>query len=190
LLSYPGINKPVFRRDGEEAPHRLSNFRRDLVSLLPRVRRFALALAGTRADAEDLVQSAVERALRAEGRWRDGGRLDSWMFKIVQNLWIDQRRANRTPKADLSEAMDLPGEDGREVVSRRAEVRAVRHAFDGLTPEQQAVVALVIVDGASYKEASEALGAPIGTIMSRLARARAAMVAQMSSDETSGEVSA
>jgi RNA polymerase sigma-70 factor (ECF subfamily) len=115
----------------------LSDFRRNLVILLPRLRRFALALAGSRADAEDLVQSAVERALKAEARWRDGGRLDSWMFKIVQNLWIDQRRRGRAPKSDLSEALHLVGEDGRDVVGARADLRDARAAFDGLPPEQK-----------------------------------------------------
>src|SRR6185503_8556545 len=142
----------------KRSPIPLSEFRTELVSLLPRLRRFALALSGSRADAEDLVQSAVERALRAESRWRDGGRMDSWMFKIVQNLWIDQRSAARTPKADLSEALELTGDDGRDVVGVRADLRAARAAYDGLPAEQKAVVALVIVDGAAYKEAAEILG--------------------------------
>ena len=73
----------------------MTGFRDDLVSLLPRLRRFALATTNSRHEAEDLLQTAVERALRHETSWQQGTRLDSWMFKIMQNLWLDELRAHR-----------------------------------------------------------------------------------------------
>ena len=154
-------------------------FREELVSLLPRLRRFALALAGQRDLAEDLLQSAVERALRNLNTFQTGRRLDSWMFKIMQNQWIDMRRANRNALTDGMVGIDPPGEDGRRVVEARDDVRAARAAFESLAEEQRAVLTLVVIEGLSYTEAADALGVPLGTIMSRLSRARAAMSSQM-----------
>jgi RNA polymerase sigma-70 factor, ECF subfamily len=155
-------------------------FRAELVSLLPRLRRFALALTGRQDSAEDLLHSAVERALRNWGAFESGRRLDSWMFKIIQNRWIDMRRAQK--HASLSEALgdgDLPGEDGREIVEMRDEMRAVRAAFGALTEDQRVVLALIVLEDLSYAQAAETLGVPIGTIMSRLSRARAALSTAM-----------
>ena len=154
-------------------------FRQELVSLLPRLRRFALALAGQRELAEDLLHSAVERALRNWGTFQTGRRLDSWMFKIMQNHWIDTRRTQASMKLEVLDDLDPPGEDGREVTENRDEIRVAREAFVALPEEQRAVMALVVLDDLSYAEAAEALNVPIGTIMSRLSRARAAMAALM-----------
>ena len=154
-------------------------FRQELVSLLPRLRRFALALAGRSDLAEDLLHSAVERALRNWGTFQTGRRLDSWMFKIMQNQWIDTRRAQAAAKMEDIEAIDLPGEDGRDIVETRDDVRAARTAFEALPEDQRAVLTLVVLDDLSYAEAAEALNVPIGTIMSRLSRARAGMSALM-----------
>src|SRR5271154_5851848 len=73
----------------------IETIRNQMAALLPRLRRFALSLAGNRADADDLVQDTIERALRNLHQWQEGTRLDSWMFRIAQNLWIDQTRARR-----------------------------------------------------------------------------------------------
>ena len=152
----------------------------ELVRHLPALRRFALSLCGSPADAEDLVQASIERALRAQEQWRAGTRLDSWLFRIAQNLWRDQKRAARRRMVDLEEAAGLSGEDGREIVGLRARLRAVQRAFAALPPEQQSVLAIVVLQGASYEDAAHALGVPKGTIMSRLARARAALAAKVS----------
>jgi RNA polymerase sigma-70 factor, ECF subfamily len=154
-------------------------FRRELVSLLPRLRRFAMALAGQRELAEDLLHSALERALRNWGTFQTGRRLDSWMFKIMQNHWIDTRRAAAGAQLHDLDDTEYVGEDGREVVEARDEVRAARRAFEALNEEQRTVLTLVVLDDLSYAEAAEALNVPIGTIMSRLSRARAAMAAHM-----------
>lgn len=154
-------------------------FRQELVSLLPRLRRFALALAGRSDLAEDLLHSAIERALRNWGSFQTGRRLDSWMFKIMQNHWIDTRRSQAGARLEDIDDIDLPGEDGRDVVEARDDVRAARVAFDALPDDQRTVLTLVVLDDLSYAEAADVLNVPIGTIMSRLSRARAGMSALM-----------
>lgn len=152
-----------------------NGLRQELLGHLPALRRFAFSLAGSRADAEDLVQASIERALRAQEHWREGSRLDSWLFKIAQNLWRDQKRAARRRTVELDEALELQGEDGREVVAQRAKLRAVERAFAELPEEQRAVLVAVVLQGCSYEQAAERLGVPKGTVMSRLARARQAL---------------
>lgn len=163
-------------------------FREELVALLPRLRRFATALAGNREAAEDLLQSAVERALRKRGSYDEGKRLDSWMFKIMQNLWFDMRRSASAATFVSGEGMDFAGEDGREIVETREELRLAREAFAALPEDQRAVVALVVLEGFSYAGAAEALDVPIGTVMSRLSRARANMATRAKGIQTIARV--
>jgi RNA polymerase sigma-70 factor (ECF subfamily) len=155
---------------------------RDLPDLLPRLRRFARGLAGSPDAADDLVQAACERALANRQQWQPGTRLDSWMFRIVQNLWIDRLRSEgrwRMAGADALES--LPANDMAGAVEMRLELAAVRRAIEALPAEQRAVLMLVTVDGRSYREAAEILDTPIGTVMSRLARARLALTKQRGS---------
>lgn len=154
-------------------------FRQELVALLPRLRRFARALAGGRDAAEDLLQAAVERALVRSESFDVGRRLDSWMFKLMQNLWFDMRRSSAFEPLYTSESQETRGEDGRDVVESREDLRLAREAFDALPVEQRSVMSLVVLDGMSYADAAEALDVPIGTIMSRLARARASVAAHV-----------
>lgn len=150
---------------------------RDLVALLPRLRRFARGLAGSLDAADDLVQAACERALANRAQWQPGTRLDSWMYRIVQNLWIDQMRSgNRWHQADEATLASLPANDMARAVEARIELAAVRSAIDALPPEQRAVLMLVTVEGQSYRDAAGILEIPIGTVMSRLARARLALI--------------
>jgi RNA polymerase sigma-70 factor (ECF subfamily) len=153
-------------------------FRNELVSLLPRLRRFSLALAGRRDAAEDLLQSAIERALRRRESYDRSRRLDSWMFKIMQNLWFDMRRQAASAAFVSDEGLEVAGEDGRDLIESRDELRRAREAFGALPEDQRAVVALVVLEGFSYAAAAEALDVPIGTVMSRLSRARSSMVAR------------
>ncbi len=153
-----------------------AEFRRDLVALLPRLRRFARALSGGSDTAEDLLQSAVERALTRGHSYDTRRRLDSWMFKLMQNLWFDMKRA-AGPAPLHSEEPDMLGEDGRQTVESRDDLRRAREAFDALPEDQRAVMTLVVLDGFSYADAAGVLDVPIGTIMSRLARARANVAA-------------
>lgn len=153
-------------------------FRSDLVALLPRLRRFAWALAGNPAAADDLVQTACIRALSSSGQWQPGTRLDSWMFRILQNLWIDERRRRMDNVTDaLGEEIDgLADEDDLEsrMVSKLS-LERVLAAMETLPEQARILIALVSIDGLSYKEAAEVLELPIGTVMSRLSRARLAL---------------
>lgn len=145
--------------------------RRDLVALLPRLRRFGRSLTGHREDADDLVQRAIERALIKSAQWQPGTRLDSWMFRIMQNGWIDEVRARRRHAQTF-----LPEEAGERVGAfdsgSHDDAIAVQQAMRQLSDEHRAVVALVLVEGLPYKEAAQVLEIPIGTLTSRLARAR------------------
>jgi RNA polymerase sigma-70 factor, ECF subfamily len=148
-----------------------------IIALLPRLRRFALTLTRHDEDADDLLQSTLERALGRLSSWREGTRLDSWMFKIMQNLWIDQTRSRRTRghQADDVDLSLLPGADGRQVMEDRLTVQSTLSAIMALPEDQRAVMLMVVVEGLSYKDAADVLDVPVGTVMSRLARARAAV---------------
>lgn len=145
--------------------------RDELASLLPRLRRFARALTRHREDADDLVQLAVERALRHAGQWEPGTRLDSWLFRIMKNAWIDEIRARGRRDEVL-----LPEEAGEQVgttpMDAHTTAMAVQQAMAQLHEDHRLAVALVLVEGLSYKEAAAVLDIPIGTLTSRLARAR------------------
>jgi len=146
-----------------------------LVAALPRLRRFARTLARNAHDADDLVQVAVERALSRIDQWRPGTSLLSWLFGIVRNAWLDEARARRRRLR-----LFTSDENGERVSDPGAQSNEQRVAIDAamarLPDEQRLVVGLVLVDGLSYKEAAEVLQVPIGTVTSRLARARATLI--------------
>ncbi|GGE54945.1 DNA-directed RNA polymerase sigma-70 factor [Agaricicola taiwanensis] len=146
----------------------------ELVVLLPRLRRFAVALSGEVTLADDLVQSACMRALAAANELAPGTRIDAWMFRIIRNIWIDELRRKRTtgPVEDVEARHDLVGDTGEARAMDRLTLQDVRQAIDRLPPEQREVLVLVCVEDMSYREAAEILGLPVGTVMSRLARAR------------------
>jgi RNA polymerase sigma-70 factor (ECF subfamily) len=99
------------------------------------------------------------------------------MYRIAQNIWLDRMRANkvRGETVDVDVVEELPGSDGRDVTESQLTLEEVDAALGRLPTEQRAVIALVCIEGVSYKEAAEITGVPIGTIMSRLARARQAL---------------
>lgn len=149
-------------------------FHKELVDLLPRLRRFARTLAGYPDQADDLVQAACAKALAKSHQWRAGTRLDSWMYRIVQTTWLDHCRSATFRQSHL-EAVDLETVADHGPVRRmedRRTLASVRQAVRGLTDQQRAVLGLVCVEGFSYREAADILGIPVGTVMSRLARAR------------------
>lgn len=153
------------------------DLRADIVGLLPRLRRFCHALARGADAGDDLCQATVERALARSGQFQPGTRMDSWMYRIAQNLMIDDHRRRRTRgvEIDVDEQFDLRGEDGVAVVERRSDLARARAALAALPEDQRVVMALVVIDGQSYRDAAAVLGVPIGTVMSRIARARAAI---------------
>ncbi len=155
-----------------------------IVALLPRLRAFALALARDGTAADDLVQGCCERALRGLASYQPDSRLDSWLFRILHNLWIDSHRRRR-PQVPLDEPgleAALAGEDGRVTLEARSTMAATRRAIASLPEEQRAVLALVCIEELSYREAAEVLDIPIGTVMSRLSRARRSLAEQVSVD--------
>ena len=155
--------------------------RSEIVAMLPRLRRFARALTGQSADADDIVQIAVERALTRMDQFQQGSRLDSWLFSIVRNAWIDEARA-RTRRGKVfapAELGDQVGHDGAAEAHAKLEADEVWVAMRKLPEEQREAVALVCVEGLAYREAAEALGVPIGTLTSRLARGREALQAML-----------
>ena len=160
----------------------MTTIREELVTLLPRLRRFSLTVAGNVQDAEDLLHSALERALRHESTWQRGTRLDSWMYRIIRNLWIDERRAKRNQNVSLEVAgQDVP-DDRHDSAEHLLDLAQARRALLSLPEEQRSVLCLVVLEGMTYQEAAATLDVPIGTVMSRLSRARAAMVSRLSND--------
>jgi RNA polymerase sigma-70 factor (ECF subfamily) len=157
-----------------------TRFGDQLIAVLPRLRRFARGLTGTAVEADDLVQAAAERALSRQHQFQEGTRFDSWMFRIVQTIWIDQIRGREVRKEDGDVPEDRLGSDEpvRRVEARLA-LAEVRRAVGRLPADQRTALLLVTVDGLSYKEAAAVVGVPVGTIMSRLARARIALQAQI-----------
>lgn len=163
----------------------LDAFSRQLTELLPRLRRFARALARDWADADDLVQKTVELALRRQDQYRPGSRLDSWMFTIMKNAWIDEtrsraRRLRWFSPADAGETVADTGAMSLEGHLRMAEIQS---AVAALPADQRLAVALVLVEGLSYAEAAEVMDVPVGTLTSRLVRGRAALQAQLMAAE-------
>lgn len=158
-----------------------------MISFLPRLRRFAYALTGDADAGDDLVQDTCVRALTRLDQWQAGTSLESWMFRIAQNLWRDALRSRRATlmEAPGDDAHEFAGADGRIVVDTRSRLRAVSEGLAELPSEQSMVVALVCIDGRSYKEAADILEVPVGTVMSRLARARRALHVLVG-DEASG----
>ena len=153
-------------------------FERELTGLLPRLRRFAHALSRNAADADDLTQATVERALRSRGQWQPGTRLDSWLYRIMRNLWIDTARSRmRKEKHEApEEEAQFVGEDPREALEASLELKRAMAAMQRLPGEQREVVALILIEGFGYREASEMLDLPIGTVSSRLVRGRTALL--------------
>ena len=152
-----------------------------LVRLLPRLRRFGIALTGSAADADELVQDTCERAIRRSHQLRDNARLDAWLYGIMRNRWTDEVRWRRLRQHDeIDAAADSVSTDGERAADARMTLAAVRKGLASLPPDYRAVLVLVCVDGLSYQEAADVLGVAIGTVMSRLARGRRELYAAVS----------
>ncbi len=161
--------------------HQVPSFEDELSALLPRLRRFAHALSKHPADADDLAQMTIERALRAKGQWQPGTRFDSWAYAIMRNLWIDTVRSRsrqekvEAPQEDASSA----GHDPRQAIEASIDLGRLMAAMQRLPDEQREVVALILIEGFGYREAAELLDLPIGTVSSRLVRGRTALLAMV-----------
>jgi RNA polymerase sigma-70 factor, ECF subfamily len=166
----------VHDRTGVNMGARSCDLGADLVALLPRLRRFARTLARDAHDADDLVQLAIERALMRAGQLRPDAPLAGWMYGIVRHAWIDElrARARRTRLFAPAEAGENVGDPSLGV---HGEALAIQDALARLPEEQRSAVALVLIEGLSYKEAAHVMDVPIGTLTSRLARGREALQA-------------
>ena len=150
---------------------------RDIVTLLPRLRRFAAGLTGSVQEGDDVVQTACLRALERYHQWEPGSRLDSWMFRIIRNLWLDRAKSawNRLVRSDPEILAEIPDHSLSREIEARDELSCARAAIAALPAAQREVLLLVTVEGLTYEAAADVLGIPLGTVMSRLARARVAV---------------
>lgn len=171
----------------DHEPSSQAAFRRQLAALLPRLGRFALALTRNRAEAEDLTQTACERALARARQWQPGTRLDSWVFRIMQNLWLNELRARRVRQGHAEQAApEGEGATPANAADARLALDQVSAAMLRLPEELRTVLVLVCVEGFTYREAAEIAAIPIGTVMSRLARARLTLMAMIGEEGAPG----
>lgn len=137
---------------------------------IPNLRRYARALVGDRDAADDLVQDTLERAVRKFHLWRPGN-LRAWLFSIMHNVFVNQLKSRRlSPAEELDE--NHAGLAGNADAGAAAQLRDLERGLAGLSPEHREVLLMVALEDMSYEEVSRALGVPMGTVMSRLSRAR------------------
>ena len=148
--------------------------RQQIVGLFPRLRRFARGLTRDPDQADDLIQAACERALQRLEQFREGSRIDSWMYRIIYTRWIDEMRKdnNRTANLVVLRNEDSFKSDANRASSQIAHSLDIHKALEMLSEEHRAAIMLVSVEGYSYTEASTVLNVPVGTVASRVARAR------------------
>jgi len=152
----------------------MSDTKTQLIAMLPRLRRFCRGLTGSTVEGDDLVQMACERALSRLDQWQEGTRLDSWLYRIAQTVWINKMRQekSRNTSPDLDAVAAAVGGDTRQEVEARDLHQKTMAALQTLPSEQREVLVLVCVEGFSYRQVAETLDLKIGTVMSRLSRAR------------------
>ncbi|KTC11024.1 RNA polymerase subunit sigma-24 [Pseudomonas marginalis ICMP 9505] len=144
-----------------------------LRELIPRLRRFAVSLTRNASSADDLVQSSLERAITRWADKRTEGDLRAWLFSILYRQFLDAHRRSRRYARMLEFVTGR--DDAQPSVERTVMAQSALQAFDQLNTEQRALLLWVCVEGLSYKEVAAILEVPIGTVMSRLSRARQAL---------------
>jgi RNA polymerase sigma-70 factor (ECF subfamily) len=157
------------------------DFVKALVAQLPALRRYAVALCGNAALADDLVQDSIEKALRQSAQLREIDLLPRWMRRILHNLYIDElrRRRGKDSQQDIMELADHPQ---LSVPAADGAGRDFLRAMNALAPDQRQILLLAGLEDLSYRQIAEELDIPIGTVMSRLARARERLRALMDRD--------
>jgi RNA polymerase sigma-70 factor, ECF subfamily len=155
----------------------VSDFAQELALQIPRLRRYAWALSGNVAWADDLVQDTLERALRRRWLFRFSGNLSSWLYKILFRLYLNQVAQRRL--LPLVPPEEAPEPSTAEDIGVQLDIQ---RALARLSPEQRAVVLLVGLEQLSYQEAAEVLKIPLGTVMSRLARGREQLRIQLNGE--------
>ena len=150
----------------------------DIVACIPHLRRYARGLHSDAAEADDLVQDTLERAWSKYSMWQKRGQVRAWMFGIMHNLFIDRVRSLLSrPEDGAGDA--LPELPDRPRQSDHLEVRDLDSALQRLSPDLREILLLVAVEEMSYQEVAGVLGIPMGTVMSRLSRARERLRAEL-----------
>ena len=145
----------------------------DILAEIPRLRRYARAMLGNRAAADDLVQDTLERAWTRFGTWRSGSNLRAWLFSIMHNLRVDQLRQPPLSALSMHAIDDIENEaPTRATQSDALEVRDLESALAQIPDDQREILMLVALEEMSYAEISTLLNIPVGTVMSRLSRGR------------------
>ncbi len=152
-----------------------------IVACIPSLRRYARGLAGDTDRADDLVQDTLERAWRSFSMWQRRGEIRAWLFGILHNRFVDRLRAQGA-RPESSAGDDLPEPMARATQDDRLELRDLERALQRLAPEQREVLLLVGVEDLGYAEVAHVVGVPLGTVMSRLSRARARLRLELQSD--------
>jgi RNA polymerase sigma-70 factor, ECF subfamily len=173
------------RREQQRASHTLrmvtnpagsiEEFRAKLLEALPRLRGFALSYCGAKADADDAVQLACERALGHWQQWSGHGAFDHWLIKILVNAWRDELRSRKVRAGPELDSLPEPATRDADA-AEHVYLEQVQTAITRLPEAQREVLVLVAAEGMSYQETADMLGIPIGTVMSRLCRARRALI--------------
>jgi RNA polymerase sigma-70 factor (ECF subfamily) len=159
-----------------ESPPSAETFENQILSLVPSLRRYSRSLARSDSDGEDLLQDCVEKVLVRRDQWR-GVNLRAWVFTIMTNLYRDRhRRFSQHPSVELNETLGLTAED---VSGDPLEKTRLQQALNALSPDHRSVLMLVVVEGYGYQDVANMLAIPIGTVMSRLSRARRQMAMQL-----------
>jgi len=162
----------------------VTDIKKDMIALLPRLRRFARALTRSVPEADDLVQEACLKALKNADQWDPSQPLDRWLFRIVRNTWYSELRKRQVRMGEGQ----VPADEATELVeTETGEALAVasdlRHQINALPSDLGSVLLAVSVEGYSYAEAAELFDTPVGTIMSRVHRARKALAARLAETE-------
>ncbi|SEL33239.1 RNA polymerase sigma-70 factor, ECF subfamily [Colwellia chukchiensis] len=157
-------------------------------NILPMLRRFAYSLTGNSADADDLVQTSLEKMLTKPVP--TGVEVTKWAFKVCRNVWIDEYRAqkvrqNATRKPELQEQQSI---DESSNFEQKELLLQVNQAMSQLPDEQRAILALVAVQGMSYKDVARSMEIPLGTVMSRLSRARSTLLTLIKPQQIGAEL--
>lgn len=182
VLKETGAARVVPPEGREAGPGRVDDLiEREMIALLPRLRRFALGLTGRAEAADDLVQAACERAIRHIGQWDPGSRLDSWMYRIAHNLYRNglRDRALAVRREEEAAAEAPLAEDGEAAALSRIELADLSAAMAHLPEEQRTALLLVAVEGRSYREIAEITGVPVATVNNRVARGRESLRRQL-----------
>jgi len=186
----PPVNASINARHWAERDHGIEfDLHSTLVALLPRFRRFAIALTRSAVDAEDLVQAAYDRAMLRQTGFRTETQIVAWMYRIMRNLWIDENRSPQDGWQDgVDAAREMTGYVGEAIAERNVTLAAARRALADLPEHQRTMLILICVDGMSYNDATEILNIPIDAMPSWMANAREALYERMASYSHTGTI--